>query len=104
MPIKGQIIGKHKVVSVTYRGNSRNYEDEPWKNWSVLLNPATKESIASTAADETDDSPVATRKKRRPPAKSTPTKSPRPTSGNMIVLYGYLVFMSCMHVLCACLV
>ena len=37
----------------TYNGNSRNYEDEAWKNWSVLLHTVKKTKSTTKKASNT---------------------------------------------------
>ena len=103
MPKKRDKVGRYVIVQVTYTGNSKHHDSVAWKNWSCLLNPIDSDTIWS--GDVTDESPVATRQKRR----ANNTKN---TSGIvMYILYAclarvyryvYLVCMSCMHVLHEC--
>ena len=64
LPKKRDKIGRYVVIQVTYTGNSKHHEQEPWKNWSCLLNPIGLDTTMDLAEDQ-EDSPVATRKKRR---------------------------------------
>ena len=92
MPRKRDKIGRYEIVQVTYTGNSNCHEDEPWRNWSCLLNPIGTETIV----DGTEDSPVGTRQKRRGNNTSDTTN----TSGTVLyILHACLVCMSCT---CAC--